>query len=134
MVMDSFWKAYCDHAALAIGNADDDGALVITSPHIETARTQMQFALGKAQAWADRVSLQFSANKSKAMIFNPSRKPPGALSTPLLLDGTEIELVEEFKYLGVFVDRKLSWLPHVELKVKKAKKHLMMLNRGFGTT
>jgi hypothetical protein len=92
----------------------------------------MQFALGKAEAWAGRVGLKVSAAKSKAMIFS-TEKTAQTLSTPLLLDGHEIELVEEFKYLGVLVDRKLSWMPHILHKVKKAKRHLMMLHRGIGT-
>jgi hypothetical protein len=78
-VMDSFLAAYSDHAAMAISYADD-WALIITCTDLETARTQMQFALGKAQAWADRVGLEFSAAKSKAMIFSKKKSRMPRLS------------------------------------------------------
>jgi hypothetical protein len=53
---------------------------------------------------------------------------------PFLFKALDRLVKWRIKYLGVLVDRKLSWMPHVLIKVKKAKIHLMMLHRGMGTT
>jgi hypothetical protein len=45
-----------------------------------------------------------------------------------------IEVVETFKYLGVTLDSRLDWNPHVDHKVKMAKRYLMMIHQGIGTT
>ena len=45
----------------------------------------------------------------------------------LYLDKTKIEVVSEFKFLGVIFDRKLSFLPHITALKKKCKKALNLL-------
>ena len=45
----------------------------------------------------------------------------------LYLDKTKIEVVSEFKILGVIFDRKLSFLPHITALKKKCKKTLNLL-------
>jgi hypothetical protein len=37
--------------------------------------------------------------------------------TKLRLYGEEIEFSESVKYLGVLIDSKLSWKPHIEEKI-----------------
>jgi hypothetical protein len=44
----------------------------------------------------------------------------------------EIEVVDTFKYLGILLDSRLDWNPHIDAKIKKAKKYLMMLHQGIG--
>ena len=45
----------------------------------------------------------------------------------LYLDKTKIEVVSEFKFLGIIFDRKLSFLPHITTLKKKCKKALNLL-------
>jgi ribonuclease HI len=131
-VMDTFLELYEAHAAEAIAYADD-GALIIIADDMETAELQMQSAIDKAETWATAVGLQFSVAKTKAIIFSRSKDPPD-LSTPLIMADEEIEVVYTFKYLGILLDSRLDWTPHIDLKIKKAKKYLMMLHNGIGAT
>merc|ERR1711893_368091 len=54
----------------------------------------------------------------------------------LLLNGSEIPLVEEFKFLGVIFDKKLSFIPHInyiKLKCSKALNFLKVVsNMNWG--
>jgi hypothetical protein len=93
----------------------------------------MQTALNDSEQWANDVGLQFSPAKTKALIFSRKRTKTN-LPEPLQMSGVEVELVEEFKYLGIIMDSLLSWTPHINYIAKKAKRHLMMLHRGLGTT
>jgi hypothetical protein len=130
--MDSFLAKFNESILDAIAYADD-GAIVFVSNNIGFARRQMQTALNDSEQWARDVGLQFSPAKTKAMIFSRKRTETN-LPEPLQMSGVEVELVEEFKYLGVTIDSRLSWTPHINYIAKTAKRHLMMLHRGLGTT
>jgi hypothetical protein len=131
-VMDTFLEIFHTHAAEAIAYADD-GALVIIHEDTDTAQHLMQTALDKAQSWAETVGLEFSISKTKAMLFSREKDPP-SLSSALHMCDEDIEVVETFKYLGVTLDSRLDWNPHVDHKVKMAKRYLMMIHQGIGTT
>ena len=47
----------------------------------------------------------------------------------LKINGTEIDEVEETKFLGITIDKTLSWLPHIKYLNKKLKCNSGMLNR-----
>jgi hypothetical protein len=118
-VMDTFLELFDAHAAEAIAYADD-GALIVPAEDMETAQLQMQ-----------SVGLQFMVSKTKAMVFSRSKDPIN-LPSPLIMAGEDIELVDTFKYLGIILDNRLDWMPHIDYKIKKAKKYLMMLHNGIG--
>jgi hypothetical protein len=93
----------------------------------------MQTALDKAQALAETVGLEFSIAKAKAMLFSKDKEPPD-FPYRLTMADEDIELVTTFKYLGITLDSCLDWLCHIELKIKMAKRYLMMIHKGIGTT
>jgi hypothetical protein len=123
-VMDSFLEIINVHAAEAIAYADN-GALIILADDIATAQLQMQSAIDKADTWATTVGLQFSVSKTKAKIFFRSKDPPN-LPSPLTTADKEIEVVDTFKYLGILLNNRFDWMPHIDLKIKKSKKYLMI--------
>jgi hypothetical protein len=67
------------------------------------------------------------------MIFSRPKSPP-SLPSPLLMGGVKVEVVGEFKYLGVTLDSLIDWKIHIETKITNTKKNLMMLQQGLGTT
>jgi hypothetical protein len=67
------------------------------------------------------------------MIFSREKDPP-SLSTPLIMAEEEIEIVWTFKYLGVIMDSRLDWGSHIDQKVIKAKRYLMMMYKGLGAS
>ena len=60
------------------------------------------------------------------MIFNGKRTKPD-----IFLDGECLEVVSEYKYLGVWFDSKLNWKLHKETILRKAKKRAYIM-MGFG--
>ena len=51
-------------------------------------------------------------------------------TSPVLLNGTPIEIVIEMRVLGVIVDNKLSWPPHVESVMSKVCRKIDILQRN----
>ena len=45
------------------------------------------------------------------------------------MDGTTVEKVESFKFLGVYINDKLKWSTHTDSVVKKAQQRLFNLRR-----
>ena len=83
--------------------------------------------------WCQDNNLSLNVNKTKEMIVDfrkQQREHP-----PIHIDGTAVEKVESFKFLGVHVTDKLKWSTHTDSVVKKA--HLRLFNlrrlRKFGS-
>ena len=106
------------------GYADDVGILE-SGIHELTIGSNINRAMKILEQWAKDNKLTFNAEKTKAMIF---MKKINYKKPIIKINNREIEYVETFKYLGVILDRKLSWKPHVEHQVKKAKA-VMMISR-----
>jgi hypothetical protein len=67
------------------------------------------------------------------MLLSKDKTPPD-LPHPLNMADEDIELVTTFKYLGITLDSPLDWICHIELKIKMAKRYLMMIHKGIDTT
>ena len=75
--------------------------------------------------------LHINLKKCCYMYFEPtkSRINSSADNTSLKINEIEINEVEETKFLGVIIDKTLSWLPHIKYLNKKLKCNTGMLNR-----
>ena len=67
----------------------------------------------------------FHKTKTKCMHFCQSRKL--LLDPVLTLDDIQIEVVPEFKFLGLLFDSKLSFIPHINYLSNKCQKALNIL-------
>ena len=70
-----------------------------------------------AENYARKWNFAFNTKKCKVLVFN--RK--GAQPT-ITLDSDNLEVVKEYKYLGVWLDEKLNWETHKAYVLAKAKK------------
>ena len=77
--------------------------------------------LNELTAWGKSCGLAFNPEKSIAVVFTRRRKVP---PFHLKIDGKEIKFESQVKYLGVTLDSKLHWTPHVNEKILKSKRYL----------
>ena len=76
--------------------------------------------------------LKLSGDKSTAVLFTNNRD--NCLDIPLTVEGTNIPLVPSTVYLGVTMDSKLSWGPHIMKKCDSAVNQLHACKRAVGKT
>ena len=56
--------------------------------------------------------------------------PQQQVTTPkLTIDGTSIEFVNSFNYLGITIDKYLNWQDHINSIANKIYKYLGILNK-----
>lgn len=86
--------------------------------------------------WCKDNDLTINASKTKVMQFYKANdyRAKNLLGTSVSLNGTDIEVVNVFKYLGVQIDSVLSYADHylqVEKRLTNAMKRMYSLRRFF---
>ena len=87
--------------------------------------------LNSVSLWLSSNFLSLNSSKSKYMFLFYRRSIFIDLLPPLCLSGSPLELVTEFKYLGVTLSSSLSWSSHISNICAKARKLLSLLYRQF---
>ena len=103
----------------------DDFCICYRSKHMHTIERQLQQVLNNLSKWSRENGFKFSKTKTKCMHFCQSRKLH--LDPDLTLDEVQIEVVPEFKFLGLLFDSKLSFIPHINYLSNKCQKALNLL-------
>lgn len=75
--------------------------------------------------WMDSNTFSINLNKTKVIIFGNQVKPS---DESVNIDGTQIESVQEYKFLGIIIDSKLTWKPHIRHTKTKIAKSLSIIN------
>jgi hypothetical protein len=81
---------------------------------------------------AKEMGVEFGVEKTVDMLFTNKRASSYQMRNCLKLYGQEIPFSKADKYLGVTLDDKLSWRPHIKNKIKKAKRTLMAIRSIIG--
>ena len=80
--------------------------------------------------WSVENLLSFNAAKCKCILLSKKRTTVDSYPTMMLNDQT-LEIVQQYKYLGVLVSSNLSWTPHIRLICNKARRILGRIYRKF---
>ena len=127
---EGFLELFPDKGRIRIIGFADDAILVIRGPNPVTLVKFMQIALNKTVDWGRKNELEFSPQKTVVVMFTRKRKK---VDYPRLCMGNfEIPYSKQVKYLGVWMDSKLSWRFHVNKKLAAAKKLLYKLRNVTG--
>ena len=79
---------------------------------------QLQLNLKKVNKWARENGFKFSKSKTKCVHFCSVRKMH---NDPVLkIDDSEIPVINEYRFLGVIFDKKLSFIPHMKYLKNKS--------------
>ena len=83
--------------------------------------------LKKTEEYAEVNKMKINYSKTKLMVFNPGKSRD--ILPRFNFNNDELEVVEEFKLLGVIVKNDLSWGANSDYIVKRANKKLWTLRR-----
>ena len=98
----------------------DDTNLFCTGKNLKDVVRQINVEIGKVCCWVKANKLSLNIDKTNFMLFTPkhfSHDMDG-----LLINGNQITEVNETKFLGVIIDNKLTWCPHIMYISKKIAK------------
>ena len=109
----------------------DDLAVLVTGTDMLWIRGMAQKAINIAANWGLEQELQFSSKKTVIVLFTHKRNPD--LSS-LSMNDTKLELSTEARLLGVTLDSKLTWKPHITRITRKATTALMQCRQIAGKT
>ena len=102
----------------------DDIAILTVGDDIQECTQRMQLALTAMLTYCAVNDLTLSTEKTKAMVFTRKQVVP----IPLMLVGSHVEYVQDFKFLGVVLDSpRLTWHKHVEHVQQRSHKALNLL-------
>lgn len=102
----------------------DDFVFYISNRDIYFCESVLQEALNIMIISMNNLGLDISCNKSKVCLFSRGRRRS---SFRLRINENRIELVENVKYLGMWLDRSLLWNRHINEIVEKVSKFLNLL-------
>jgi hypothetical protein len=89
-----------------VGYADDI-AILINGKFPQTVSEVLQTALHTVQQWCERTKLSINPNTTVVIPFRRRRNIKG-LKEPILF-GEKIQLSSDVKYLGITLDKGLTW-------------------------
>ena len=109
-------------------NFADDTLLYFNFNNPKNAQTYLNTELNKVLQWLETNNLKLNTSKTKYMLFTPKSKKYNNINFKLKFsDGTEIEKVSEYKYLGLIIDNKLTWKSHIKHLTSKLSRSLGIL-------
>lgn len=95
------------------------------SSNVTTCERQVQLTINKLTTWADWNGFQFSPHKTVATVFSLKQ---GLQTGPTLhLREINLPIQNEQKFLDITFDKKLTFLPHINILKKKASRALNIL-------
>lgn len=95
----------------------DDLAVVVVGKDAATIESTANESLNKINTWMREHELQLAPDKSEAVLLI-GRKRCGPIN--IHIDGNQIMLKDQVKYLGVVLDRQMNFGPHIDYVAKKA--------------
>ena len=106
----------------------DDTTLYVVGRSTADISAKLSCALASAHKWLLESGLHLNATKTKCMLIHSCRRRSVA-PLDVQLNGTPIQQVQNYKYLGVVINDTLSWSNHIDLVRRKAAKGIGLLRR-----
>ena len=85
--------------------------------------------LAKLSSWLNKNRLTLNISKSKFMLIGSPHKICCCNSIDLIVDNVTLESTSTFKYLGVTINKNMTWCDHVEAISSKVNQRVTMLKR-----
>ena len=103
----------------------DDFLICCSSKNMVTIERKMQQCINEILKWTMKKVFKISNNKTKCIHFCQIHKMHYQPS--LTLNGSEIPINHQYKFLGITLDPKLSFIPHIKLLRIKCNETIQLL-------
>ena len=111
----------------------DDCFVATAGPVPEELLSLAQLAVDKIVNWGRQKSLTFNPEKSEVMLFK--RRDMSVHDLPnIIIDGMAVPYKDSATYLGIRVDKELSFKEHIDNKITKSKRLMHKVQSVVGFT
>jgi hypothetical protein len=101
-----------------------DTAIMASNENPQTASLSLQTHLNQLKAWLSNWRIKVNETKSAQVTFT-NRKTDCPVVT---INGTQLQVKNEVKYLGLILEQKLTWRPHITVKKIQINLKLCQMN------
>jgi hypothetical protein len=105
----------------------DDLAIMTNGNTPSEAEVFANSDLAKIEKWAKENKMQFNEIKSKAMLITRKRNNE---NINIYLNNRRLEVVKEMKYLGIYLDSRLTFDNHIKYIAENSTKLIYMLGKS----
>ena len=102
----------------------DDTIIMLSSPDSTDLNSKLEIEAAKVLVWFNSNKLLINLDKTNCMLFSNKHKQT---NLTIKLNDHILERVSETKYLGIIIDDKLSWKPHIKYLSVKVSKSIAIL-------
>ncbi|XP_041484375.1 uncharacterized protein LOC121430987 [Lytechinus variegatus] len=106
----------------------DDCVIWKSGKNIDFLKRKVQTYVNILNEWFNRWGFTLPKEKSVTLLFSNTNK-----CVQIDLDEVPLPQKDEHSFLGVLLDRKLTWRPHINMIVTRAKKKINIMKRLVGT-
>ena len=104
-----------------------DDTTLCSTLKINADATQLNRELNNVSQWLNLNKLSLNVKKTKAMVFRMPQKK--IIQPKIQINGSNIEFVENFIFLGITINNKLNWNSHINKVTNKISKTVGILNK-----
>ena len=107
----------------------DDTSIFFSHKDIDYLSTILNSELAKISDWLKANKLSLNLKKTKCIVFVPRQKRQN-IRIQLAINNQQIDQVNETVFLGVTLDDKLTWKPHISHIANKISKSIGIIYRS----
>jgi hypothetical protein len=104
----------------------DDTAIIAWSRKPTLRVRYLESYLSDAKRWPSEWRIAINVSKNSAIIFSPIELHLIELRTVIIF-GETIQWVDTARYLGVTIDKRLTWSPHIHQVRKRTAQRMVLL-------
>lgn len=105
----------------------DDTNIFCSGDNLQLLLEEITSEMNKLKRWFDRNKLSLNLSKTKIMFFGNHKIKA---NSTVKIDNVNIERVYEIKFLGVILDHKISWKPHISYVRAKMARSVSILGKS----
>ena len=134
VIMNTLSEALNELEGISLSQFADDGAIWTKHSSAGLAVKKLKKALDVIEAWGTYWGFKITPDKTKAIIFSRKIKDVKTDSFRLTLNRKTLDFVDKVTFLGLTMDRKLTWKHHIDQLIVKCNKDLNLKRMISGTT
>ena len=105
----------------------DDTSCLVSCKTLQETEIEANITVNSLTQELNKHNLKVNTTKTNMMVFNFNRST--TFEPCVMINGSPLDVIESTKFLGVTIDKHLTWQPHVENLKRKVNSSLFLLKR-----